>query len=368
MEKKKGLTVAFDRQIFVAQAMGGISRYFAELIDELSASSEYGITPKCAFHFHRNRHLEKLYDPSLRNTPLAGLLSTRGGGCHSRRGLLKEAEIVHATFSAGTPYKSRTFRLVSSVFDMTPEILHRSWITNPHLNKEVWLRNSDHIISISKTTANDLLSLYPGFDKPITVIHLGTRIRDVIPRGPLHRLDRFWLFVGKRSGYKNFSLLLKAMARCKVSDSTDLVCAGGGAFSNFELKQISQLDLTERVHHMGDNYLDESLLRWLYGNSECVLVPSAAEGFSLPLIEGLACNTPVVASDIPVHREIGSEFCNFVESGNAEAWAEQLREMMTTRLSTPSALLGPAHDVLMNYYSGSRVAQDHANLYRKLCR
>jgi len=280
--------------------------------------------------------------------------------------MLKQADVVHATFSAGEPYRNRKFALVSSVFDMTPEIFAKAWITNPHLNKERWLRNSDHIVSISQTTANDLRDRYPRFQTPVTVIHLGTCIGDVIPRGPSLSLERFWLFVGKRSNYKNFCLLLEAIAPLDKRRCPVLVCVGGGPFNTTERKQLARLGLKERVQLLGPNYIEEPLLRWLYAQSEAVLVPSECEGFSLPLIEALACNAAVVASDIPVHREVGSAFCHFVGSNDTGAWTEQLQAMITTSLSTPADLLGTTRESLMQHYSVSRVAKDHATLYHQL--
>lgn len=74
------------------------------------------------------------------------------------------------------------------------------------------------------------------------------------------------------------------------------------------------------LDHVGD---DE--LRRLYANADLVAHPSAAEGFSLPPLEALACGAPVAVSDIPVHREVLGDAARFVPQ-DADAWARLFQE------------------------------------------
>jgi glycosyltransferase involved in cell wall biosynthesis len=66
-----------------------------------------------------------------------------------------------------------------------------------------------------------------------------------------------------------------------------------------------------------------------------VLVPSEAEGFGLPIIEALACGAPVVASDLPVLREVGADACTYCPVGQVEAWAEALDALLSGRTPPP---------------------------------
>lgn len=58
----------------------------------------------------------------------------------------------------------------------------------------------------------------------------------------------------------------------------------------------------------------------LYRGASAVLQPSDAEGFGLPVLEALACGTPVVASDLPTVREVGREQVDYVPRGDMSAW------------------------------------------------
>src|SRR5260370_23004701 len=57
-----------------------------------------------------------------------------------------------------------------------------------------------------------------------------------------------------------------------------------------------------------------------YRRASCVLLPSDSEGFGLPLLEAMACGTPVVASDLAVLREVGGGAACYSPVGDIDAW------------------------------------------------
>jgi glycosyltransferase involved in cell wall biosynthesis len=61
-----------------------------------------------------------------------------------------------------------------------------------------------------------------------------------------------------------------------------------------------------------------------------VLVTSEAEGFGLPVIEALACGAPVVASDLPVLREVGGDAVTYAPVGNLGAWTEAVHRVLAS--------------------------------------
>jgi glycosyltransferase involved in cell wall biosynthesis len=106
------------------------------------------------------------------------------------------------------------------------------------------------------------------------------------------------------------------------------------------------------------------VLAWLYRNAEAVLVPSLAEGFSLPLIEALACDTPVVASDLEVHREVGRGFSTLLPAMNASAWADWLLSHSDKPEARPSRRLGPGEYCrLRRQFAMERLLQQHLEAY-----
>lgn len=336
------LHIGFDGQILRRQRGGGITRYFCELA---AALPQTGV---------------RVSMPSSPSTSWW------------QRGTWRQADVLHATFYGGRPYRLRQGqRLVSSLFDMVPERHPEHFflpgLRSPHANKSSWLSASDLIISISAASADDLVFFHPWLRTPVEVIHLATTL-DSIPPEPVARLlgRRFWLMVGKRHAYKNGMTLMRALAMlhrgCRSGgDLPLLVFAGGGAWRHEEQQCIAAHGLRHAVLQLPAS---DSVLAWLYRNAEAVLVPSLAEGFSLPLIEALACDTPVVASDLEVHREVGRGFSTLLPAMNASAWADWLLSHSDKPEARPSRRLGPGeYGRLRRQFAMERLLQQHLEAY-----
>ncbi len=284
--------------------------------------------------------------------------------------------MVHATFYGGRPYRLGSGQgLVSSLFDMTPERHPEHFflpaLRSPHARKAAWLAASDLILSISAASADDLAFFHPAIHTPVRVIHLATDL-DQLPPRPVAGLEQrpFWLMVGKRHAYKNGLTLLRALSLLERARGTGrrelplLVCAGGGPWRPAERRWIAALGLERAVRQLP---AEDPELAWLYRHAEAVLVPSIAEGFSLPLIEALACDTPVVASDLEVHREVGQGFATLLPALNAGAWADWLAEGPDPERDRPRQRLGAeAYARLRLHYGIERLVREHREAYGAL--
>src|SRR5258707_15211653 len=80
-------------------------------------------------------------------------------------------------------------------------------------------------------------------------------------------------------------------------------------------------------------FLERKVLASVYRRAAVVLLPSDAEGFALPLVEAMACGRPVVASDLPVLREVGGDAAFYCSAPDANSW-----------IQTACALLGGRDD------------------------
>ena len=70
------------------------------------------------------------------------------------------------------------------------------------------------------------------------------------------------------------------------------------------------------------NHCSDAELRRQLGSARALLFPSLAEGYGLPLLEALALGIPVIASDLPVFREIAGQIPDYIEHGDADRWEE----------------------------------------------
>jgi glycosyltransferase involved in cell wall biosynthesis len=81
--------------------------------------------------------------------------------------------------------------------------------------------------------------------------------------------------------------------------------------------------------------LSDRVLAAVYRRAAIVLLPSEREGFGLPLIEAMACGTLVVASDLPVLREVGGAAATYCAGFDGRAWAEAVLPLLDTGPGQP---------------------------------
>jgi alpha-1,3-rhamnosyl/mannosyltransferase len=148
------------------------------------------------------------------------------------------------------------------------------------------------------------------------------------PLGPeqrnLLRLpDRYLLTVGTIEPRKNHLTLFAALDLVPPEAQLPLVVAGRIGWNAESIVQVARnLERSGRVILL--EYVAEDLLPGLYAGAEALVYPSWYEGFGLPVLEGLASGTRVIASDVPSHREVAGKWATFVPPDRPEAIAEAL--------------------------------------------
>ncbi|HYL60707.1 MAG TPA: glycosyltransferase [Candidatus Acidoferrales bacterium] len=146
--------------------------------------------------------------------------------------------------------------------------------------------------------------------------------------------------VGSTEPRKRIDLLLQVFAGISQKfPAARLIRVGGGLLPEHR-RQASMLGIEHRIVTMP--FLERKVLAAVYRRAAVVLLPSDAEGFALPVVEALACGRPVVASDIPVLREVGGDAVSCCRVGAVSAWIEttcallaqhQSREQVSARIA-----------------------------------
>ncbi|MCS7181881.1 MAG: glycosyltransferase family 4 protein [Thermoanaerobaculum sp.] len=116
------------------------------------------------------------------------------------------------------------------------------------------------------------------------------------------------------------------------------------------------------VHLLGQ--VEDRWLPLLYAGAEVVVAPSRGEGFDLPVLEALACGACVVASDIPVHREVFAGAVQLFRVGEAEGLAQAVRQLLEDRERREH--LRAEGLSLVQGFSWERAARAHLQLWREL--
>ncbi len=145
---------------------------------------------------------------------------------------------------------------------------------------------------------------------------------------------QFLLHVGSCIPRKRIDVLLAAFAKARDQTPELKLIQVGGEWTPQQQEQIARLKIGPAIQQRRG--LTRSQLATLYRTAAIVLQPSEAEGFGLPLAEGLACGAVVVASDIAVLREVGGEAGVYCPAGNVCAWAAKVVELLARPDAAPA--------------------------------
>jgi glycosyltransferase involved in cell wall biosynthesis len=139
----------------------------------------------------------------------------------------------------------------------------------------------------------------------------------------------FALFVGNVAPNKNIPTLLQAFAQLRRlrRDIPVLVMVARGAKRRLIIeKQVHELGLKDIVEWIEG--IDNSLLARLYAAAEMTIVPSLQEGFGLPVIEAMACGTPVICSNAASLPEVAGEAALLFDPHSTDELVEVMMRLL----------------------------------------
>lgn len=132
--------------------------------------------------------------------------------------------------------------------------------------------------------------------------------------------EPYVLHVGSCIPRKRIDVLLEVFARLRERLPALRLVKVGGEWTAEQRALLARPALTGAVVHRTG--IERRELAALYRRASLVLMPSAAEGFGLPVLEALACGAVVLASDLPVFREVGGDAARYAAVGDVDAWTE----------------------------------------------
>jgi glycosyltransferase involved in cell wall biosynthesis len=179
------------------------------------------------------------------------------------------------------------------------------------------------------------------------------------------------LHVGSNIPRKRVDVLLDVFATVRRDrPGARLIKAGGALPPDLErrARSLGVSDAVVTLPYFNPRFpRDRAALAAVYRRAALVLLTSEAEGFGLPVAEALAVGTPLLASDIPVLREVGGSAAEYRPVGDVDAWASAALSLLDERRRSPDAWRArrDAGFARARLFSWSTHADRLASIYRQ---
>jgi glycosyltransferase involved in cell wall biosynthesis len=355
---------------------GGMETYARELIPELVAAA-----PEHRFTCFVNR------DAASANGPWRGLTGSVVVPVSARsrvqwvRGeqlllppLAERAgvDLLHSFASTAPGWGS--FRRVVTIHDLIyrtlPEAHPRVRALGMRVLVPLAAHRSARVITDSQATAADVRRyLHVAPDRvEVVALGIGAAARTAaLPESDVRAMvgagDRpIVVSVSAKLAHKNLLRLIGALASIPLSERPLLVIPGYPTPHEAQLRERAlALGVGDDVRFLG--WVSAAELEGLYAAASCVVLPTLAEGFGLPVLEAMARGVPVACSDIPVVREVAGDDARFFDPRSEAAIGRAIVQLLSDPdLARRLRAAGPARAA---QFSWRRAAEQTLAVYER---
>ncbi len=197
------------------------------------------------------------------------------------------------------------------------------------------ISRASHVACISEATRQNLIATGRVDPSRTSVVYLGVHPTCTPVAEPKAdaEIDRLLgtrrvdvLHVSSTTARKRIDVLLEMFSAFRRSRPHATLVRVGGALTHAQTRLAERLDVINAIVQLP--FLERRQLAALYRRASIVVLPSDREGFGLPLVEAMACGTPVIASDIPALREVGGTAAVYAPPGDVGRWVEALEQVV----------------------------------------
>lgn len=199
-----------------------------------------------------------------------------------------------------------------------------------------YLRRADHILTVSDFVKQDILANFSIPESRITTVWNGCRAGFI----PLNNADKqavrdkfsdgnaYFFYAGAIHPRKNIPRLIRAFSLFKAQTHAPVKLLLAGRFAwqtGAVLTAFQQSDYQADIQFLG--YVPEEDLKQLTAAAQALVYPSISEGFGLPMVEAMYCDTPVLAAQASCLPEIAGDAALLVDPYSEPALAAGLEQL-----------------------------------------
>ena len=175
----------------------------------------------------------------------------------------------------------------------------------------------------------------------------------------------YLLYVGKLQERKNIVRMLEALDRLRddAREVTLVLCGRRFGDATFIDETIARLRLKDRVVEIG--YVPDTDVPLLYSGAETVLYPTLLEGFGFPVVEAMACGTPVITSNVSCLPEIAGDAAMLVNPESVDEIAAAIHRLHTDEGTRRDLIARGA--VRAKTFTWEKAAARTLEVYRRAC-
>lgn len=229
---------------------------------------------------------------------------------------------------------------------------------------------ADKIIAISEQTKRDLIQLYDIPKSQIEVIYQGCdpiffsakgsdSVEDISKKYQLP--EQFFLYVGSIIPRKNLLNIIRAMQEIRLGKRIPLIVVGRGkAYADKVIRYCRQNKLAGAVRIL--DVQDTTELKILYQLAVALVYPSSFEGFGIPIIESLACHTPVITSKFSALPEAAGPGGILIDPQNIGELKDAM-ESLQSNLHLRASFAEKGHQYVLKHFSNQKMAAETMRIY-----
>lgn len=360
------IKICFDHLCFW-ERYGGVSKYFVELLKRLPSENV-----KLLLKYTNNEYIRE-YDgiktkeflPNINFRGKSTLISQLGK-LTSVPGLIKgDFDIYHPTHydCYGFKFLPARVKSVATIHDLNffkiPQFYKQD--SRNKINQEKIIEKVDHIITISQKSNEDLQELFNVPQEKISVIYHGVDSSWIRNAPFIGYAEPYFLYVGRRNPYKNFSLVLEAMTQVTAHHKDIKLYCAGLPPTQHEIQLLADKKLAQNVEFIQASN-DE--LANLYRQAIGFIFPSFYEGFGLPILEAMSADCPTIISDASCFPEIAGDASMYFNPNDSEELAHKMNLLIDDSELRNNLIRAGRERV--GHFSWEKSAEQHMKVYQSL--